>query len=70
MPQEVSRAGTHGNVETPRYFGYCWEAYIKFLEERAWKAIEAVHKRNKDVDPEQLEKDIEQALDEVRSKQR
>jgi hypothetical protein len=45
-----------------------WKDYMSFLQKRVWEVIADVQKRNQNVDPEELKKDIEQALLEVRSK--
>lgn len=42
-----------------------WENYLKYIEKRAFETIKAIHKRNKNIDPEKLERDIEQARNEV-----
>jgi PHD/YefM family antitoxin component YafN of YafNO toxin-antitoxin module len=44
-----------------------WDEYKEFLREKARKVIDAIHERNKDVDPKKLEQDIDKAIAEVRA---
>lgn len=43
---------------------------IQRKRERVWKLIAEAHERNKDVPPEVLEREIEQAIKEVRAEKR
>lgn len=47
-----------------------WDNYVKYVEEKAMEAIEAVQEKNKGVDPDELERDIEQARNEVLAMQK
>ena len=66
----IERAGKPMAVVIPAARYAAMERSRQQSFDRMWEFIERVHERNKDVPPEEIERDIEEAIAEVRREMR
>jgi prevent-host-death family protein len=66
----IERAGKPMAVVIPAARYEAMERRRKEAGERMWAMIQEVHERNKDVPPEEIEREIEEAIAEVRRRKR